>query len=233
MDKYFLPFGADIEILNEVGKWKIIDLSQLESGLNRLTIGYRAIAYRVKKLQDKGLINCFYLGRKRKQLYLSSKGLKAVGLSTSSQMSEQTLSHDMFTSFIVREFLKMPFFVYGKMYDEIISSDVEPDGLLIGGAGDLDIKVGLEVELTQKEAGRVRRKFANYSHCKGIDYCLYVTDSETIERAYRKYLMMMSQDVQSKIIIMRFDSLRVQELKVINQLCFFKGREVKLEQIFS
>jgi DNA-binding Lrp family transcriptional regulator len=230
--KAYIPSPEDFEIIDLVGRWKIIDLKQIQAGLRKFNLKSSAVANRVQNLEQSGFVKSVNLGRKRKHVYLCGKGVALTSLRSAYEPTPENINHDLFVSSVLRELAKYDYFSSAQMYDESFSDGLEPDGVLTSIDGDGEKKIALEVELTQKESGRVKRKFSKYGNSRAFDWCLYVTNSKTIARAYQKYLSLMAKFVRDKIVIMHSDNLRVDKFNYIGELCFYKGEKVKFEDIF-
>ena len=228
----FVPYGPYIDIINAVGKWKVVDLKSL-SELCSYKLNYSNLRKKVRKLEDFGLVKSVNLGRKRKHLFLTNSGIKFTQYDQTYELCDESLSHDVIVGNVLRSFLGFPNFVNGRMFHEIPDNDLAPDALVTGIKTKREYELAIEVELTQKSSTRVKSKYSRYLRSKSFDYCIFITNKEGLFRTYKRFLGEMNTDVQSKIILMYAPDLSPNEFSFYASECHFKGQTKKFEEIFG
>jgi hypothetical protein len=221
---------ADLLILNLIGKWKVVCLKDLASECEGMKLGYHALAKRARKLENFGYIKSKSLAKKRKYFYLIKKGIKYADAHSAYEISTDSLNHDILLGNTVRSFLKNDLFISGKLYNCSQDRDLDPDGALYTHN---NLRIAVELELTQKENSRVRSKYVRYYDSRIFDYCFYVITKPTIYKSYVRYLEMMLKDVIDKIVIIKTDNLRGDNLFNENTIGLFNGNELGIFEIFQ
>jgi len=228
----FVPHGPYMDIINTIGKWKVVDFNSL-SELCSFKIEYSNLRKKVKKLEELGLLKSENLGRKKKHIFLTNHGIKFTTFDKTYEISDESLNHDIIVGTVLRSFLQFERFTNGRMFHEIIENEIEPDALLTGIKGGREYELAIEVELTQKASNRVKTKYSRYSRSKTFDYCVFVTHKKGLFWSYARFLGEMNSDVQSKIIIMHALELTPDKFSYIESYCYFKGQEKSFKEIFG
>jgi hypothetical protein len=227
----FVPYGAYVDIINTIGKWKVIDLKSLTTFCN-FGISYRNLAIKVMTLEKEGFVKSVNLKRKRKHLFLSDKGIRLTGHDNTYEITDASLGHDILVGTALRSLLKSESFYNGRMFHEIDESEIYPDAVVSGTKGKRNYELAIEIELTQKSDPRVKSKYSRYSRSKAFDYCIFITNKEALFKAYKRFLGEMTKDVQTKVILMLANKLRPDRFEYLGEKCFFKGEHKKFEEIF-
>lgn len=227
----FVPYGAYIDIINTIGKWKIIDLKTLTSFCN-FDVSYKNLAVKVKTLEREGFVRSVNLKRKRKHLFLSDKGIKLTGHDNTYEITDESLGHDLLVGTTLRSLLENVSFFDGRMFHETGDSDINPDAVISGSRNNRSYELAIEMELTQKSSSRVKSKYSRYSRSKSFDYCLFITNKVGLHKAYKRYLGEMTKTVQAKIILMHTEKLRPDQFIYLGEQCHFKGEDKSFEDIF-
>jgi hypothetical protein len=114
----FVPYGPYVDIINAVGKWKIVDLNSLIEVCN-YDFKYSNLRKKVKVVEKYGIRKSVNLGRKRKHVYLSNMGIKFTSHDKTYELSDECMNHDVMVGTVLRAFLKFPSFYSGKMFHQI------------------------------------------------------------------------------------------------------------------
>jgi len=227
----FVPYGTYIDIINTIGKWKIIDLKTLTSFCN-FGVSYKNLAVKVKTLEKEGFVRSVNLKRKRKHIFLSNKGIQLTGHDNTYEITDESLGHDILVGTALRSLLENDLFLDGRMFHEVDESDINPDAVITGSKDSLTYELAIEVELTQKSSSRVKSKYSRYFRSKSFDYCLFITNKESLYKAYKRFLGEMTKEVQGKIILMHTEKLRPDQFIYEGEQCYFKGEDKNFEDIF-
>jgi hypothetical protein len=228
----FVPYGPYIDIINAVGKWKIVDLKSLLELCN-YKFKYSNLRKKVKTLENNGMVKCVNLGRKRKHVYLSNTGIKFTNYDKTYELTDECMNHDVIVGTALRAFLKYPSFYNGKMFHQIDENDINPDAVLSGKKGGKEYQLAIEIELTQKSSSRVKSKYSRYSRSKNFDYCIFITNKEGLIRAYKSYLNVMNKEVQSKVILMYAPDIQPSKFEYLDSECFFKNEVKTFKEVFG
>lgn len=219
------------EILNLIGKWKIIDLSKLHK-LILHPISYYTFKEKVRDLESGGFIKAKKYGSNRKFLYLTEKGFQHAVAPNKLIPNQYIFVHDLLVSEVIFEFLKYEKVLDGFSYPDIESSII-PDGLLIAEKSNEEFKIALEVELTQKAMNRVLEKFSQYGRSYDYDFVVFITNNERLANTYHRYLSEMENKIISKILIIFCPYLLPNQVELKDSTCFFKRKTVDFKDIFG
>lgn len=228
----FIPYGPYIDIINAVGKWKVVDLKSLSEVCN-YKLNYSNLRKKVKKLENTGLIKSVNLGRKRKHIYLTNSGIKFTQFDKTYELTDESLNHDVITGNVLRELLEFPSFFNGRMFHEIDDNGLAPDAALSGNKNGKEYELAIEVELTQKSSTRVKSKYSRYHRSKSFDYCLFITNKAGLFRSYGRFLEEMKGGVQEKIIILYSPDMTPCKFSYLEASCFFRGKEQSFKEVFG
>lgn len=228
----FIPSGAYEDILNILGQWKIMDMKSLMKMTN-YDVKYDTLLYRVRKLENNGLIKSTTDGSNFKYVYLSDKGLKYTPFSASAEISPGNLNHDLITGNVLRTLIDSEYFFDGMMYHQLEQDKVFPDAAVLFSKFDKTFRIGVEVELTQKTADRVIRKYNSYSKDSIFDYSLFITNKRPLYKTYCRLLTGMSKDVQGSNILLFDPTLSAYKFRPAQAECLYLGERVKYDEIFG
>lgn len=228
----FVPHGAYEDIINILGKWKVMDMKSLNEFCS-YDLKYFNLLKKVRTLETHGLVKGVLLGRKNKHIYLTNKGLKYTGHDFTYEICDENLTHDLVVGRVLKELIKTPHFIDGKMFHEIPVENLFPDAETKGIKDNQTYKLALEIELTQKSESRVKEKFRRYGREKVFNYVLYITNKESLFRAYKRYLEEMNSETQEAVILMLDKKLSVTSFKYQESTCFYQGRETTFLELFG
>lgn len=228
----FVPHGAYEDIINILGKWKVMDMKSLNEFCS-YDLKYFNLLKKVRTLETHGLVKGVLLGRKNKHIYLTNKGLKYTGHDFTYEICDENLTHDLVVGRVLKELIKTPHFIDGKMFHEILVENLFPDAEAKGTKDNQTYKLALEIELTQKSESRVKEKFRRYGREKVFNYVLYITNKESLFRAYKRYLEEMNSETQEAVILMLDKKLSVTSFKYEESNCFYRGRETTFLELFG
>jgi len=228
----FVPYGAYEDIINILGKWKVMDMK----GLNDLCsyeLKYFNLLSKVRKLESHGLVKGVLLGRKDKHIYLTNKGLKFTGYDYTYEICDENITHDLITGRVLKELIKTPYFIDGKMFHEVAIDNLFPDAEVKGIKDNIRYNLALEIELTQKSESRVKEKYRKYGRERNYNYVLFITRKEALFKTYKRYLEEMSSDVQEAVILMIDKNLSVKKFNQEDATCFYQRQITNFNKLFE
>ena len=232
MSTQFLPLGIYEDIINILGQWKIIDIKGLRE-MCHYDIQYPNLLKKIRLLESHGFIKSILLGRKNKYIFLTKKGLVFTPYDHTYEIVDENITHDIIASRVLKELLEFDALFDGRMFHQISSDRVIPDAQVNGKKGNIYYKLALEVELTQKSQSRVKEKFRQYGRDKHFDYCLFITNKETLFRAYKRYLQDMGEDAQEKIILSWDKKLSALHFNYQESTYFYMGENPSFGELFD
>lgn len=232
MNENFVPYGVYEEIINLLGKWKVLDIKSL-SEFSSYKVKYFNLLKKVRQLEISGLIKGVSMGGKEKYIYLTNKGLQYTGHDHTYEISESNLTHDIIVGRVLKQLLKMDQFIDGKMFHQVADFDVFPDALISGVKNDSTYKLALEIELTQKSEPRVKEKYRRYGRNTVFNYALFITNKWTLYNTYKRFLLEMNQETQAAIILLFDQNLNMKGMNTDNNKCTYLGKETSFSDLFS
>ena len=122
MDSYF-------DIINALGKWKIIECQRLKRHLFT-DISYYTLKKKIKHLESEGLVRSVYLGNMKKHVYLTERGLKFTKHKSSYEPLEAEIRHDLLVCKIMDDLSSFKDVIDVSMYHELDDFDISPDGMI-------------------------------------------------------------------------------------------------------
>ena len=231
MSTMFIPQGVYENIINTLGQWKILDSKTLHHFCDH-HISYKNFLKKINRLESAGLVKAVFVGNKKKHLYLSQGGIEHTYHNSTSEISQENLRHDLITGMVMRDLLGWSGLTQGRMFHEFDRGCLIPDGELVGVKESKNIKVALEVELTQKSKDRVKEKFGVYCDKSNYDFCLFVTNKESLFKTYQRYLQEMNMEVQAKVLLVLDITLRCSQSNLSEGICFYMGELRKFRELF-
>jgi hypothetical protein len=221
-----------LEILVEVGRWKIIPMSSLYR-LKSFNQSYQMFCRKIVKLEEEGLLNSILGNNKRKILSLTMKGLQFSPFGKSFDESEDSLNHDLIATKVVSTLIKHESFSTGEVCCYLDRIDLEPDGVIFGAKNEIDYTLAIEVELTQKSKSRVIDKFNKYVSSNDYSYVLYVMNKESAFKTYSKVLDSLNDKVSKKIILLLDRNLGPYRFDFEDAKCRFMRSDKSFKEIFG
>jgi len=198
--KQTLLLANDLDILNEVGRWKITNLQNLHQRVAP-NMTFSPFARRIKKLERLGLVKSFNLiDRKRKYLGLTDNGARISCFKNVYDEKSDQVNHDLITAHVLKELLELEDIIGGSVYHEQGLS-VAPDATAYIRRAGKSLCMAIEVELTQKSKRRFMHKFERYGEGQDFHFAFYVFNSYGVYRAYVEGLRQQAAVVQDKIIL--------------------------------
>ncbi|PIK13524.1 hypothetical protein [Halobacteriovorax sp. JY17] len=221
-----------IDILSEVGRWKIIPMRGLYE-LNSFGIQYATFCRKIKKLESEGLVRSILGNNKRKFITLTNKGTEICPYGVSFDDLEDSLNHDLIATNIVTKLIEYKNFKTGQVQCFGRGLDVEPDGLIFGQKNGREYSLAIEVELHQKSKSRVSDKLIKYANSVYYSYVIYILNKESTYRAYKMILESMNDEVRRKVILLFDINLTPTRFNFKDAQCLFQGKNVSFEDIFG
>jgi len=228
----FIPRGAYEDIINVLGHWKIMDMKSLKKMTNYDT-EYPNLLRQVRRLEKNNLVKSVSDGSKRKYVYLSDRGLKFTRFNMSSEISTDNMTHDLITGTVLRALIESKYFFNGVMYHQLENDKVFPDAGASFAISNRTFRVGIEVELTQKESNRVKNKYALYSKDSCFDYSLFIINKLPLYKTYCRLLSSMNEETQISNILLYDKELNTYKFSPTESEYFYKGETMKFDEIFS
>ena len=226
----YIAIGTDVDILNEIGKWKVIALKGLYQSLNQQRT-YTPFTKQVQMLERAGLVRAF-AKKKTKYLVLTNEGRKVSKYNNCYDENEDFLNHDLHAANVLRQLLMFENFKDGHMFSDD-KEDVDPDAVIRAVRGGREYTLAIEVELTQKSRVRLMGKFSKYGKSQFINHVLYVFNKEAIFESYKKVLAMMDDTVQGKVILCSDTGLSIERFNYIDSQCWHRMTSKTFEKIFK
>jgi hypothetical protein len=231
LETNFVPTDIYEEIVNALGKWKVLDVKNLKEMIDP-SLSYFNFLKKIRILEKNGILKSVLIGRKNKHVYLSAKGLKFTPLDCSSEIAPENLTHDLIVSRVLKELLKHPSFDEGRMFHHIDNKKILPDAELVGIKNGESYRLGIEVELTQKTYERVTKKFKNYRDDINYDYSFFVTNKESLFKTYCKLASQMDEDVQRSNIIVLDKSLSRHKFNYQSSDYYYLNKLISFNDLF-
>ena len=226
----YIALGTDVDILNEIGKWKVIPLKGLHMSFNQRIL-YDGLSKRVRALERAGLVKGF-TQKKTKYLVLTPDGSKVSKYNNYYDESEDFLNHDLHATNVLRQLLLFENFKEGHMFKDD-KEEVDPDAVIYAVRGGRKYTLAIEVELTQKSRARLMGKLSKYAKSQFINHVLYVFNKEAMFESYKKVLGMMDDTVQRQVILCCDPGLSIEHFNYIESQCWHRGTSKTFEQIFK
>lgn len=231
MQMEFVPYGEYEDIVNLLGKWKILDIKGI-SEMTNYNLKYRNLLHKIQKLEKHGLVRGILLGRKNKHVFLTQKGIKFTPYDSTFEISEENLTHDLIVGKVLRVLLQFEGFKDGKMFHQITSDKLLPDAEVTGLKNSEVYKMAIEVELTQKAQNRVKEKYRLYGSGKGFSYVLFITNKEALFNTYKRFLLEMNIEIQEGVILLLDKSLTASKFNYVDSECFYKNKNYTFKDLF-
>lgn len=228
----FEPTHFEFELLNEIGRWKVIPLKGLHEQVSQ-GMAYSPFCRRVKRIEKLGLVRAIQGRRKTKYVMLTQKGSIISQYKSPYLESEAELAHDLITSRLLCELLKYPNFHTGHIVHGGENFNPEPDALIHASKNDKQYRLALEIELHQKSNKRVREKFSRYVTTPDCDYVLYMMNKPDVFHSYQAITLEMDKNVAQKIILMLGENIFAHQFEYEKARCWFKAKEMSFNEIFA
>ena len=236
MQETFLYSGTYEDIIQTLGKWRILDLRTLKSRVD-YKFSYQAFAKIVKKLESLNYLGSIYYQGYKKYLYLTEKGLSEAGLNKSWPINKDILTHDLICVNVYSYLLGLEHFNSGGLNLEDAGATTKPDCMLKLGT----TKLAVEIELTQKVAHRIEAKFRKYMDSNEYERVLYVFQKTSVFKAYKKKMDELDESrnplfkkrYQDKIILMIEPEVKNNKFTLLDSHCYFQGKLAPFKEIID
>ena len=230
--RLFEPNHFDLEILNEIGRWKVIPLKGLYERASQ-GMAYSPFCRRVKRIEQFGLVRSIVGSRGLKYLLLTQEGSTLAHFKSPYLESDTELTHDLIVSRLLCDLLDFPNFHTGHIVHSGENLNPEPDALIHASKNGTPYRLALEIELHQKSNKRVREKFARYVATADCDYVLYVMNKPDVFHSYQAITIEMDKNISQKIVLMFEPHLGARQVDYQNARCWFKTKEMGFNEIFA
>lgn len=227
--KAFSPTERHMEILNEIGKNKVIALKTLYSSSSG-KVSYSQFTRVLKLLESHDLVKSMVGHRKIKYFFLTKKGASYSKYKAPHAVSMARLGHDIAASNILSKLLAEGLFQSGYIPSRVPSSTITPDIITKTNRPGRQHAAAVEVELTQKSSARIIDKFIRYEESNEFDLVLYLTQNKAIFEFYTAALGGLVATIQDKVII----GLTPETEQNLSQCsCWHRGALHSLEKILE
>lgn len=228
----FEPTHFELELLNEIGRWKVIPLKGLYEQASQ-GMSYSPFCRRVKRIENFGLVRSVKGRRGLKYVMLTQEGSRLSQFKSPYLESEIELTHDLIASRLLCDLLKYPNFHTGHIVHGGENLNPEPDAFIHASKGGTQYRLALEIELHQKSNKRVREKFSRYVVTPDCDHVLYVMNKPDVFHSYQAITLEMDKSVSQKIVLMLEPNLGTRQLEYQKARCWFKAKEMRFDEIFD
>ena len=196
---------TNIEIINVLEKWGVLTVRHLQSLLCS-NISINALRKRLHKLAVEDFVEISRLGINNEMIAVPTKKALHRLKSNRSSIDEAMIYHNLFISLLGLELIsreKVEFFKHPHEYRKskapiTLSSSIEPDAYLCVKHNDENLKVAIEIELTQKSSDRIYEKFKQYKDSAYFSYVIYFFRDESTLNSYRKRLEEIANEMKNK-----------------------------------
>ena len=224
--------GKYSDILNAVGKWKIVDMKALYDLLPK-NESYESFKRKVRELERMDLLKSKTHIHNKKYIYLTQSGFSNSTDPNKLILNEDILTHDLLASEIIINLMEYSYVTSGECYPKKSDLTIEPDGLIIGSNNKTEKAIAVEVELTQKSSTRVREKIGNYHRTYDYDLCLFITNKRRIVDTYCRFLNEFDTDCKKKFIFIYSDQLYAGRISLESSQCTYMNKEIEFNSIFG
>lgn len=232
LNNTFVPYGDYADIINLLGKWKILDLKNIKSKLESC-IEYPNLTKKVRKLERAGVVKSIYIGKRNKHIYLTNKGIEMTPFDSTFEISKENLNHDLTVSNFLNRLLEFENFYDGKMFHQLTEDDLLPDAMVKGIRAKSKYNMAIEIELTQKSKERVSEKLRRYKSNQAFHYVLYATPKDSLYRSYQKTIKKLDREIQEKVILMHDPILCAHKSAIGSSKCFYLEEVYKFPELFK
>jgi hypothetical protein len=188
---------------------------------------------KIVKLEADGLIKGVYLGNRNKHVYLTNEGIKYTVYDKTYEPVPEELAHDIQVGRIVQDLLCYSKVIDATMYHQIDNKLISPDAVIQMDSDEELFNVAIELELTQKSQTRVKAKFNRYNVSSEFDYCIFISQKETLIKTYQRFLKDLNPELSGKfffIIMDEFSGFR----PILDQMkCFYNGELITVKGLFG
>lgn len=228
----FVPLGTYLDILNTIAKWRIVNFNSIFD-LLRGELGEYALRKKLRKLEVQGFLKTSSLGQHTKHYYLTRHGLKFSSTNQIEPIRNSIMIHDMTTGAVIQGLSKKSGFYDGRVFCESEECEVDPDCMIRGRKYGADYHLAIEVELTQKSSKRFKEKLRKYSESDEYNFVLYVSNKDFLLNAYRRFLLEMDDHIQSRVVLMKSETLGPNRFDIDESELFHKGKFRSFDEVFG
>lgn len=209
------------EILQPLKELRILSTHDLKrlSNYERSNSAFYKVVTRLER--DEVLKNFNNPWTNEKYLYLSTKGLRLLGDEKDAlPINLDQRFHDAIVTKVALAMRAIP-----KIHEVFLDSHVPksfplmektPD-ILVTGSTSKEIRLAVEIELTQKNKSRLEEIFKAYADSRVINNVIYITDKESILKFYKEIAD------GPKFIFIYEKNLRLKSIDILNAPAFFNN----------
>ena len=226
------------ELLLPLKEWKILnirDFKQESDYQGSLPSFYKI----VRKLEKYFLIDSFVDSwSNEKFCYLLPDGLKVLGIKNHLfKMNRDNRYHDSLVVKVCRQ-LRQHLNIESVYLDFKIKEKFPflshlPDAMVISD-GENSFNLAVELELNQKNKGRIREIFVTYSESQYVNNVIFIFNKESVFRSYRKFFNAQRGELNDgKFLFLLCLDLNKKDCELGNARLIHRGREVSLSELFE
>lgn len=227
-----IPNGSYQNIINTLGKWKLLDSKSLHSFID-YKLCYQVFMRKLRNLEGQGMIKSFYTGTLHKHLYLTELGIKHTPFDNSYELSSAHLTHDLICVNVLKKLTRLDNVIDSKMFHQISGETINPDAEVTMTKEGRVFHVAVEVELTQKSQKRIKRKFSRYTSTSHYDYALFITNKPTLYRAYKRFIQDMTEETQGQVVLVLDETLKTNQESLNDSKTYFNQKERPFFEMFT
>lgn len=236
MEETFLYSGTYEDIIQILGRWRILDLRSLLTKVD-YKFSYQAFAKMVKKLESLNYLGSIYYQGYKKYLYLTEKGLKEAGLDKSWPINKDILTHDLICVNVYSYLIGLDAFNSGGLNLEEAWASTRPDCVI----NYKSTKLAVEIELTQKSSPRIEQKLRKYLVSDDYERALYIFQKTSVFNAYKRKMdeldekrdPLFQKRYQDKIILMIEPEVKNNNFELLDSPCYFQGKIATFKEIMD
>lgn len=233
-----------MNFLRPLSDWRMLDIENLI----RLSNGKKYQSYDsarllLKNLERKKIIQIYRdPWNKKNYAFLSKLGEKLIAPETPNLLQEETFYHDSKVAALCLEILKMESAIKNVELEHKIKShikrniydEVVPDAKLQGHFKGQQFMAAFELELHQKEKGRIISKAKNYLNSTYYNHAFYFFPDFNLMQIYLNVMKKeIGQEFNQKIFLFSIESLSSAKPNLNDAYGFVSGKEMHFLDLFK
>lgn len=231
-----------LNYLNPLLKWRVMNLESLRQECHTVP-NYFNFCKIIRTMEKAKILEGYrHPFNRKKYVYLSSFGEGQLSLTENpSSVSKETLIHDIKVSEIGKSFIDLGWMNSIQLEHELhnkrnfrITYKIIPDALLEGIKNGVNFKVALEVELSRKSNPRILEKARQYAASTYYNYVMYFFSKRNFMEKYIEIIKNgVSEEDFNRFMFFFDETMGMSPTDLIEMQGFFKGRGVKLSEVFG
>lgn len=233
-----------INFLRPLSEWRMLDIENLISlSSGKKYQSYDSARLLLKSLERKKIIQIYKdPWNKKNYAFLSKLGEKLIGPDTPSLLQEETYYHDSKVSALCYEILKLNHVFHSVELEHKIKNinkkssfdDIVPDARVFGQFNNERFLSALELELHQKERGRIINKAKHYLNSTYYNHAFYFFPDKSLMNIYFKAMKdSLSSDFNQKIFLFADTSISGSRPNLEKAVGFVANKETTFYGLFK